>query len=341
MKIETHLFDTHPSHEGFLMKLSICLAALFALTSLPMTQAVEKSLQMIEIESSLDGEMQMAMIYVPENAADKAIPLLVVLHSWSNGYDQKAVLEPCHQECEERGWAIIHPDFRGPNVRPEACASKLAKQDIMDAVDEMKSRAKVDESRIYLVGSSGGGHMSLVMAAHTPETWAGVSAWVPISDLKAWHEQTTRKKLKYARDIEKCCGGKPGDSAKIDQQYYDRSPIHFLAKAKGLPIDINTGIHDGHTGSVPVSQSLHAFNVLAKANGEPDQMIADADIESITETQQIPAALADQTADDSLRQHEVLFRRSASSAQVTIFKGGHESDMPCAVRWLANQQRTE
>src|SRR5690606_33900763 len=117
--------DAHSLPPGFLMKLSICLAVLFALTSLPMTQAEKNPLQMIEIKSSIDGEMQKAMIYVPENKADEAIPLLVVLHSWSNGYDQKAVLEPCHKECEERGWAMVHPDFRGPNVRPEACASKL------------------------------------------------------------------------------------------------------------------------------------------------------------------------------------------------------------------------
>ena len=38
-----------------------------------------------------------------------------------------------------------------------------------------------------------------------------------------------------------------------------RSPVRHLAKAADVPLDINTGIHDGHTGSVPVSQSIEAF----------------------------------------------------------------------------------
>ena len=38
----------------------------------------------------------------------------------------------------------IAPDFRGPNIRPEACASKLAIQDVLDAVEYAKKNARTE-----------------------------------------------------------------------------------------------------------------------------------------------------------------------------------------------------
>src|SRR5699024_8470205 len=96
-----------------------------------------------------------------------------------------------------------------------------------------------------------------------------VSAWVGISDLAEWHRFHTRTGTpsNYAKMIVASCGGAPGDSPEVDAEYRARSPIHHLSRAAGLPIDLNAGVHDGHTGSVPVAHTLRAFNVLAKANG--------------------------------------------------------------------------
>lgn len=91
-----------------------------------------------------------------------------------------------------------------------------------------------------------------------------MSAWVPISDLTAWHAESTVRKNVYTKMIEQCCGGIPGPATAAT--YRHRSPLFHLAAAKGIPLDINTGIHDGHTGSVPVSHSLLAFNALAAAD---------------------------------------------------------------------------
>ena len=64
-------------------------------------------------------------------------------------------------------------------------------------VDFAKKKTRIDKKRILLVGTSGGGYMSLLMAGRAPNLWAGVSAWVPISDLAAWHSETKKKGLKY------------------------------------------------------------------------------------------------------------------------------------------------
>ena len=288
----------------------------------------------VDVTSTKDGTPQKVVYYQPESAAKNlagpAVPLLVFLHTWSGSIEQGPMLVGL---AKQRGWVMIAPAFRGINNHPEACASDLASQDIVDAVEYAKSHARIDTDRIYLVGGSGGGHMSLVMSARTPDLWAGVSAWVPISDLTAWHVESTARKNNYAKMIEQCCGGKPGPAT--EAEYRHRSPLFHLAAAKGVPLDINTGIHDGHTGSVPVSHSLHAFNVLAA----PDKQVSVADIDFMVREQKIPAALATETQTDPERQKATLFRRSSGNARVTVFEGGHDSEPSAALEWLSRQRK--
>ena len=288
----------------------------------------------IDIPSSKDGTLQKVIYWRPESAAHDAtgpaVPLVVFLHSWSGGFEQGP---PWIAQAKKMGWVLVAPDFRGPNSRPEACASDLASQDILDAVAYARRDARIDPNRIYLIGGSGGGHMSLVMAARAPELWAGVSAWVPISDLAAWHAESSARKNNYAKMIEQCCGGKPGPAT--EAQYRHRSPLFHLAAAKGVPLDINTGIHDGHTGSVPVSHSLYAFNVLAT----PDKQVSAEAIDFMVREQKIPAALASETQADPERQKATLFRRASGNARVTVFEGGHDSEPTAALEWLSRQRK--
>jgi len=288
----------------------------------------------VDVTSTKDGTPQKVVYTQPDSAAKDlpgpAVPLLVFLHTWSGSIEQGPLLIGL---AKQRGWVMVAPDFRGINDHPEACASDLASQDIVDAVEYAKSRARIDTDRIYLVGGSGGGHMSLVMAARAPQLWAAVSAWVPISDLTAWHAESTARQNQYAQMIEQCCGGAPGSAT--EAEYRHRSPLFHLAAAKGIPLDINAGIHDGHTGSVPVSQSLHAFNVLAA----PDQQILGEDIAFMTREQKIPAALAAETQNDPERQMATLFRRNSGNVRVTVFEGGHDSEPSASLEWLARQRK--
>lgn len=286
-----------------------------------------------QIPSSLDSEAQNAWVL----KAPKGAPLLVFLHSWSATYNHTGGLDEAFEECRKRGWGMISPDFRGPNNRPQACASRFAIRDVEDAVAFTRKRIGSDPRRIYLWGASGGGHMALTMAHSAPRLWAAVSSWVPISDLAEWHRFSKLKGARYSSMIEACCGGPPG-SAATDAQYRARSPIFHLSKAARLPIDIQAGIHDGHTGSVPVSHSLRAFNVLAEANGLTGRKVSSSDIEFITAERRLPEPLANEHVDER-RAKPVLFRRAAGPARITLFDGGHESDVGAAVRWLEQFKR--
>jgi hypothetical protein len=124
----------------------------------------------------------------------------------------------------------------------------------------------------------------------------------------------------------------------VDQEYRKRSPIFFLDAAKGVPTDINCGIQDGHTGSVPISHSLRAFNVIANANSHPSKTIAEEDIQIMVSTQGIPRSLGDPPNDDTYSKR-VLFRREAGAARVTVFEGGHENLNEAAFAWLAKQRK--
>lgn len=286
--------------------------------------------QEITVKSSLDGVAE-PVWFLPNPSAEPA-PLLVHLHSWSARLGAAALA----RDCAKRGWAFLSPNFRGPNDRPEACGSRFAIQDILDAVAYAQKHTPIDPRRIYLAGGSGGGHMTLMMAQAAPTLWAAVSAWVPIADLADWHAFSKKQGSNYHKMLEQACGGPPG-SEKTDAEYRNRSPLFHLDRAAGLRVDIQVGIRDGHQGSVPVSNSLRAFNALAAANGQASRSFSVEEIDFITREAKLPPGLVSEPAAEAGRARAVLFRRTAGPVRLTIFDGAHETDFPTAIRWLAEQ----
>ena len=269
-----------------------CCGTAALLLSVATAHGAPPGLREVEITSSHDGSAQPARWF--SAPTERPAPLLVLLHTWSHDYRQQAFAEESLAECRRRGWALIQPNFRGPNRRPQACASPAAVADVLDAVAYAQRQASIDAKRIYLAGASGGGHMALVMACRAPNVWAGVSSWVPVVDLAAWHGETKAAGREYWKQIEAVCGGPPGASAAVDAEYRARSPLFHLAAAQGTAIDLNVGIHDGHTGSIPVSHSLLAFNALAAANGLAARRFTADEIEFIRRRRRLPKTLLGQ-----------------------------------------------
>jgi dipeptidyl aminopeptidase/acylaminoacyl peptidase len=301
------------------------------------TQELPK-LTKVELVSSLDKELQPVLYWAPEKARQESTPLFVFLHSWSGDYRQDN--SKWHAQAVKRGWIYVHPNFRGVNQTPKACGSKWARQDILDAVDFATKEFKVDPKRIYLAGTSGGGHMAMLMAGHHPDRFSAVSAWVGISDLPAWYEFHVKdgKPQRYARMLLSSFGGAPGDSDTIDADYKDRSPIHHMHRAVNLPLQICAGINDGCTGSVPISHSLYAFNAVARAGKAT--VISDADIAHLLNRKKVSNAASTSNSDWKAYGRDIRFEHSAGLARVVIFDGGHEGLPRPACDWLASQSRT-
>jgi dienelactone hydrolase len=290
-----------------------------------------KEVKEITYKSSADDTMQPAMYYAPET--DKKIPLLVALHTWSGNHKQGGSAGYARW-CVAKKWAFIHPNFRGPNWTPQAMGSELVVKDIVSAVDYAKKHSNIDENRIYLIGGSGGGYASLLMAGRHPEIWAGVSSWCPISDLKKWHSECKAAKRGYYKHIEKSCQGVPGQDPKADEECRKRSAITYLKNAKGVNLEISTGIHDGHAGSVPISQTLEAFNEVCK----PEDKISEEDILFFVKEQKTPPALTKESG-GKLEGRDIHFRRTSDKVRVTIFEGAHNIMHNPGLNWLDAQRK--
>ena len=300
--------------------------AVFALAVF--SPAAAQELRDIEYRSAADNSMQRAMFHDPKS--DKPVPLVVVLHTWSGGYRQQHH-KPIREWCVKKGWAYIHPDFRGPAKRPEATGSELVIGDIVSAVKHARESARIDAKAVFLVGTSGGGYHCLVMAGKHPELFAGVSAWASISDLMAWYHDNFKSGRRYWDDIVKSCGGRPGDSPAVDAEYRKRSPLSYLKNAKGkVRLHIATGITDGHNGSVPISHSLRAFNEVA----EEEDRIGLEEMAFMTKEARLPDTLIKADPDPTFGAKQPIFRRSSATATVTIFDGGHEIIQPAAMAWM-------
>ncbi|MBT4100157.1 MAG: prolyl oligopeptidase family serine peptidase [Gemmatimonadetes bacterium] len=286
----------------------------------------------ILVTSTMDGTDQPSYLTLPANfdAHSKPAGLVVSLHPWSSGLEGGRS-EDLEALVYARGWIYLWPHFRGCNNTPQALGSHFAQQDILDALASVQAQYPIDTKRIFLTGISGGGHMTMLMASRYPDQWTAAAAWVGISDLTDWY--ATHKDGKYGEMMRQCLGGAPGDSEAIDVQLQARSPITHLANAKDVALEIAAGRHDGFTGSVPIRQSLHAFNVIAAAAGA--ELISDAEIEQMSRPD---AHLDNPTPSDQITDAsyatQIFLRRQAARARVTIFEGGHEGIATATMAWF-------
>jgi dipeptidyl aminopeptidase/acylaminoacyl peptidase len=276
-------------------------------------------LQKDSIQSSLDGNTQ--VFYYSKATNPKPRPLVVQLHSWSWSADglQNVNLDSA---AKAKDWHYIFPNFRGVNNHAKACCSAFALSDIDEAIDWALAHMNVDKERIYIVGHSGGGYATLAMYMKSRHRIRGFSAWVPISDLVAWYGESVERKNKYANEIIKCTGA---NEAFDEQKAKERSPLFWktpIKKRKHSILQIYTGIHDGYTGSVPISQSVHFYNKLLTDAKERDasKFVSAEDLSMMLKTQTSPSPINGKRLDG----RTILYQKSSKNIQLTIFEGTHE-----------------
>lgn len=287
-------------------------------------------MKQIQYLSSGDNTLQPAL-FQPALSSELR-PLVVALHTWSGDLTQSCV--KYSSRCCARDWHFVFPLFRGPNWNKEACGSDLVVADIVSVANYIASVANVDRQRIYLVGGSGGGHATLLVAGRAPEIWAAASAWCPISDLVSWHRQCRFNGEGYDKHIESACGGNPAISEEYRNEALRRSPVTYLSGAKKLILDISTGIHDGYTGSVPVSQAINGFNAVA----DPEDRISREDIDYMVRTQRVPRHLQTAEVDPAFGWRKVWLRRISGNVRLTLFEGGHDLLEGPALEFLSRQR---
>ena len=313
-----------------LIKFIVCCAVLllwFTILSAQRKDSITTERKKIIVTSSIDRTAQPSYIYLPATMqAGRKIPLVVLLHTWSNNLEQR--FKPLEEQVANRGWLLLEPDFRGRNDHPEACGSILAQQDILDAVASVKKNYSIDKNRIYLVGFSGGGYLTMLMTALYPKNWAAASAWCGISDLTQWYD--FHKSDQYGEMMRNCFGGAPGQSDSIGLQFRNRSPITWLSKSTPVPLDIVAGRRDS---IVPAGHSISAFNMLANASGLP--VISKEEIDKILgpDTSAFQS-MGNQILTDPVLGKRIFLRRQEGNYRITIFDGIHEWMPAAAMQWF-------
>ena len=272
--------------------------------------------EVVEIPSTADGTVQKARFYRAEHEQPR--PLIVSLHTWSGDYTQN---DPLALEIVARGYNYIHPDFRGANNRPEATGSALAIADIEDAIRYAVEHGNTDPREVHLIGVSGGGMATLLAYTHVKYPVKSFSAWAAISDLEAWYWESVGRGQKYAEDILKSVSA---DETFDAAEARKRSPLRqeIPAIREGAELFIYTGVHDGYTGSVPVTHSLRMYNRAAERWGAgTGDRITEAQMLDLATKRRNPEADPRNTIDNRRMIH---LQKSYGPVHLTVFEGGHE-----------------
>jgi dipeptidyl aminopeptidase/acylaminoacyl peptidase len=174
----------------------------------------------------------------------------------------------CREIHARTGWSVLSPDFRGANLKEnprarQACASPVARQDVIDAVDAVIRRYALTPPAIFLRGGSGGAHMALMMAAYAPKLWTAVCAWCPVTDFSdrgiwAKFDRPGRRQADFREHVRVCCG----------TDIRSRAPIGHIDAVAQATVYLFHGKHDP---ALPFrTQSLAFYNKLIKRHPDAE-----------------------------------------------------------------------
>jgi lysophospholipase L1-like esterase/pimeloyl-ACP methyl ester carboxylesterase len=277
----------------------------------------------IKIISSFDKSEQLCIVYASNSI--KPQPLVVSLHSWSGDFLQT---DSMAMDVSRRNWNYIHPDFRGPNNKPLACGSDAAIQDIDDAIQWALKNMNVDPKEVHIIGSSGGGYMTMMCYMNMKYPAKSFSSWVGISDLEAWYYESLGRGQKYAGDILKCMG----ESTFLNiVEARKRSPLRLPLPKRNATLHLYAGIHDGYRGSVPITHTMHFYNkvVAAQKNYSKNAIVSPDEMLNL-----VVSRTSEKPYIYDLGKRNVHLHKQSGPVSLTIFEGGHEMIVSVAANLL-------
>ena len=275
----------------------------------------DNDFKVVEIKSTLDDNIQKAYFY--KSKSNNPEPLIISLHTWSGYYSQNDGLASL---CKQKDLNYIHPDFRGANWTKNACCSDLALSDIDDAITYVMNNSNVDNTKIFVIGASGGGYATLSTFMKSKHNISKFSAWASISDLIAWYNESKIRNNNYDENILDCTSSKNGLNIEYAKQ---KSPIYWNTptdKLENSKLFIYAGIYDGIQGSVPITHSINFYNKILT-----DLSILDTSkYISINEKLQL-LELRKPLADfGNIADRKIYLKKEIENLSIIIFEGNHE-----------------
>lgn len=276
--------------------------------------------RLIQIKSSIDESQQKCYLF--RSMATSPKPLIISLHTWGGNYAQR---DPLLKYCIEADINYLHPDFRGPNNNPDAAGSALVVRDIDDAIQWAIDSLNVDTKDIHIVGVSGGAFTTVISYMKTRHSIKSFHAFVGIYDLANWYYESLQRKNNYANDILAITGmvnGKPApDEVKKRSPLWMETPIKQRTNSK---LNLYAGLHDGYTGSVPISHSLEMYNKVVydfNKNTKGSQISLE---ERYTLLKRRSLPHFEIKKDAFMGRDLILQRNYKDFVEIIVFDGGHE-----------------
>lgn len=137
-------------------------------------------------------------LYVPKKYdADKAAPLVVLLHGLGSNPQQVMKYQGIVEEAGKRGYVVVAPygynEFGGYGAWGQGTArmfaqgnsdvpknlGELSEKDVLNVLALVRKEYRIDPKRIYLMGHSMGGGGTLHLGMKHPELWAALAPLAP------------------------------------------------------------------------------------------------------------------------------------------------------------------
>lgn len=254
-----------PEH-GFLYE----LADLKAGRVVSVGEVYEGGIKPLEVRpisyAASDGLQISAFLTLPSGRAEKALPLIVLVHGGPARHDTGA-FGWWPQALADQGYAVLQANYRGSDLSQRFLAAgfgqwgRKMQTDLSDGVRYLANEGIINPARVCIVGASYGGYAALAGATLDPGVYRCVVSVAGIADLQRFEQWVNYKGI-YGNDFEERYWARfMGVSGASDPLLDSISPIKHV-DVVNVPILL---IHGRDDTVVPFEQSTLMRDALQRA----------------------------------------------------------------------------
>jgi len=216
----------------------------------------------ISYKSTADGFEVPAYLFQPINKRGaKGHAAMIWVHGGVHG-DWGTSMFPFVREAVQRGYVIIAPDYRGSTGYGEAHYRAIdyggkEVDDVVSAVEYLKTLPHVDQDRLGMMGWSHGGFITAHSLFRDQHPFKGGAAIVPVTNLVF---RLSYKGPGYTRSFSTQQGiqGMPFEK---NEEYIKRSPLYHVENLK-VPILVHVSTNDQDVNYVEDQQLVWKLMAL-------------------------------------------------------------------------------
>jgi dipeptidyl aminopeptidase/acylaminoacyl peptidase len=216
----------------------------------------------ITYKSSVDGMEIPAYVFAPAHKrGPKGHAAMVWVHGGVHGDWSESML-PFVKEAVDRGYVIVTPDYRGSTGHGAAHYNAIdyggkELDDVLTAVDYLKTLPYVDPDRIGMMGWSHGGFITAHLAMRKSTPLRAAAAIVPVTNLVF---RLSYKGPGYQRSYatQQAIGGLPFE---VPDEYIRRSPLYHVEDLN-IPLLVHVATNDEDVNYVEDQQLVWKLRAL-------------------------------------------------------------------------------